>query len=160
MKNQPKTILDTLCERLREQAQRFNPNLETAPVAVLWTDDRRDWEGVLPQIKTALPELFSLGNYLPAERTGPGAWLRMVADGQAGGLAAGQVPILYLPGVANGSLRTDLRTVKDVTEPNDVTGDCAEHVELPLVSEYLDLPRSHSCLAICKTDLRFAGGRE
>ena len=113
MKNQPKTILDTLCERLREQAQRFNPNLETAPVAVLWTDDRRDWEGVLSQIKTALPELFSLGNYLPAERTGPGAWLRMVADGQAGGLAAGQVPILYLPGVANGSLRTDLRTVKD-----------------------------------------------
>jgi hypothetical protein len=63
MKNQPKTVIDTLRERLRDQAQRFNPSLETAPVAVLWTDDRRDWEGVLPQLKSALPELFSLGDY-------------------------------------------------------------------------------------------------
>jgi hypothetical protein len=113
MKNQPKTVIDTLLERLRDQAQRLNPSLESAPAAVLWTDDRRDWEGVLPQLKSALPELFSLGDYKPAERTGPGAWLRMVADGQAGNLAPGQVPTLYLPGVANGSLRTDLRTFKD-----------------------------------------------
>ena len=61
MKNQPKTVIQTLAERVREQGQHFNLNLETAPV-VLWTDDRRDWEGVLPQIKTALPELFSLCN--------------------------------------------------------------------------------------------------
>lgn len=113
MKNQPKTVIQTLAERLREQGQRFNPSLESAPVAVLWTDERRDWEGVLAQLKSALPELFSLGNYQPQERTGPGAWLRMVADGQAGGLAAKQVPIIYLPGVGNASLRTDLRTVKD-----------------------------------------------
>ena len=66
-------------------------------MAVLWTDERRDWEGVLPQLKCALPELFSLGNYHPQERTGPGAWLRMVADGQAGGLTAGQVPVICLP---------------------------------------------------------------
>jgi len=113
MKNQPINVINTLQQRLREQAKRFNPSLESAPVAVLWTDDRRDWEGVLPQLKSALPELFSLGDYKPQERTGPGAWLRMVADGQAGGLAAGLVPLIYLPGVANSSLRTDLRTVKD-----------------------------------------------
>jgi hypothetical protein len=40
MKNQPKTVIQTLAERLREQAKRFNPSIETAPVAVLWTDDR------------------------------------------------------------------------------------------------------------------------
>jgi len=85
MKNQPKTVIDTLCERLCEQAKRFNPSLESAPVAVLWTDERRAREGVLPQLKSALPELFSLGNYQPQDRTGPDAWLRMVADGQAGG---------------------------------------------------------------------------
>ena len=113
MKNQPKTVIDTLQERLREQSKRFNASLESAPVAVLWTDERGDWAGVLPQLKSALPELFSLGDYQPQERTGPGVWLRMVADGQAGGLAAGLVPIIYLPGVANASLRTDLRTVKD-----------------------------------------------
>lgn len=113
MKNQAQTVMDAVLARLREQAFRFNPALEAAPVAVLWTDERRDWEGVLPKLKSAMPELFSLGVYQPQERTGPGAWLRMVADGQAGGLASGVVPVLYLPGVANASLRTDLRTVKD-----------------------------------------------
>ena len=113
MKTQLKTVITELAFRVREQAKRFNPSIETAPVAVLWTDDRCDWDGVLPNLKSLIPELFSLGEYKPLERTGPGAWLRMVADGQAGGLPPGTVPILYLPGVANSSLRTDLRAVKD-----------------------------------------------
>lgn len=92
MKNQPKTVIQTLTDRLREQAQCFNPSLESAPVAVLWTDERGDWAGVLPQLKSALPELFSLGDYQPQLRTGPGVWLRMVADGQTGGLADGRCP--------------------------------------------------------------------
>jgi len=92
MKSQPKTVIQTLAERLREQSQRFNANLESAPVAVLWTDERRDWEGVMPQLKSALPELFSLGDYKPQERSGPGAWLRMVADRQVGGLVANWCP--------------------------------------------------------------------
>jgi hypothetical protein len=113
MATKKSTVIAVLMDRLRDQATRYNPAIETAPVAILWTDDRRDWEGVLPNLKSAMPELFSLGEYKPMERTGPGAWLRMVADGQAGDLVAGQVPILYLPGVANSSLRTDLRAVKD-----------------------------------------------
>ena len=110
------TVINKLVERLRDQAKRFNPSIETAPVAVLWTADNREWEGVLPQLKTALPELFSLGDYLPDERTGPGVWLRMVADKKAGDVQSGQIPIFYLPGVANSSLRTDLRAVKDDTQ--------------------------------------------
>lgn len=113
MKQQISTMIEGLAHRLRAQAGKFNPALETAPVAVLWTDERREWEGVLPQLQSAVPELFVLGAYLPAQRSGPGAWLRMVADGQAGGLPKGTVPLLYLPGVANGNLRTDLRAVKD-----------------------------------------------
>jgi hypothetical protein len=109
-------VINKLVDRLRDQAKRFNPSIETAPVAVLWTDDKRDWEGVLPQLKAALPELFSLGDYLPDERTGPGVWLRMVADKKAGDVQPGQIPIFYLPGVANSSLRTDLRAVKDDTQ--------------------------------------------
>ena len=27
----------------------------------LWTDEKREWEGVLPKIKEALPELHALG---------------------------------------------------------------------------------------------------
>jgi hypothetical protein len=67
-----------------KQAKRFNPSIETAPVAVLWTDDRCDWEGVLSNLKLAIPKLFSLGEHTPQERTGPGAWLRMVADVEPG----------------------------------------------------------------------------
>ena len=113
MKPNPTTLIDSLAQRLRDQSRKFNPALESAPVAVLWTDERREWVGVLPQLQSALPELFALGAYPPAQRSGPGAWLRMVADGQAGGLQKGTVPLLYLPGVANGSLRTDLRAVRD-----------------------------------------------
>jgi hypothetical protein len=29
-KNQPKTVIQTLAERLRDQAKRFNPSIETA----------------------------------------------------------------------------------------------------------------------------------
>jgi hypothetical protein len=112
----PSTVLSKLVERLRDQAMRFNSSIEIAPVAVLWTDDRRDWESVLPQLKTALPELFSLGDFNPDERTGPGVWLRMVADRKAGEVRPGHTPIFYLPGVANSSLRTDLRAVKDDTQ--------------------------------------------
>jgi hypothetical protein len=107
------TVIEALVSQLGEQAQRFNPSLESAPVAVLWTDERRDWAGVLPQIQSAMPELFALGPLHLGARTGPGVWLRMVADRQAGNLQPGQVPVIYLPGVGNGSLRTDLRALKD-----------------------------------------------
>lgn len=113
MKNPSATVLQALATRIREQAKRFNPTLEAAPVAVLWTDEKREWEAVLPKVKDALPELYALGPYLPDERTGPGVWLRMVADRRAGKLVAGETPILYLPGVGNGQLRTDLRQLKN-----------------------------------------------
>ena len=82
-------------------------------MVVLWTDERREWESVLPNLKSAMPELFSLGAVNVGQRTGPGVWLRMVADRRAGHLQPGQVPVIYLPGVGNGSLRTDLRALKD-----------------------------------------------
>lgn len=113
MTAKPTTVLAALIARLKEQAKRFNPSIEAAPVVILWTDEKREWEAVLPKIKEALPELFSLGDYKPDERTGPGVWLRMVADGKAGKVGAGETAILYLPGVGNGQLRTDLRGLKD-----------------------------------------------
>lgn len=108
-----RTVLAALIARLKEQAKRFNPALEAAPIAILWTDEKREWEGVLPKIMAALPELHALGAYDPDQRSGPGVWLRMVADGKAGKVGAGETAILYLPGVGNGQLRTDLRGLKD-----------------------------------------------
>jgi len=107
------TVVEALIGRVRDQARRYNPALEAPPVAVLWTDERREWAGVMPQLQSAMPELFTLGPLLPAARSGPGVWLRMVADRQAGVLHGDQVPVIYLPGVANSSLRTDLRALKN-----------------------------------------------
>jgi len=113
MKTASGTVMDGLVLRLREQARRFNPALEVAPVVVLWTDEKREWEGIVPRIKEVLPELYSLGPYMPDGRSGPGVWLRMVADRQAGSIGASETPILYLPGVGNRQLRADLRGLKD-----------------------------------------------
>lgn len=113
MKSTAQTVYAALVARLREQAKRFNPSLEAAPVAILWTDEKREWEALIPKIKAEFPELHSLGSYLPQERSGPGVWLRMVADRQAGNVGADEIAILYLPGVGNGQLRTDLRGLKD-----------------------------------------------
>lgn len=112
MTNANRTVARFLAERLREQARRYNPSLEARPIVILWTDEKREWEAVLPMLKQALPELHSLGAYAPDARSGPGIWLRMVADGQAGQVSEGETPILYLPGVVNGQLRTDLRGLK------------------------------------------------
>lgn len=113
MKNLSTNVLQAVASRIREQAKRYNPALEAAPVAILWTDEKREWEAVLPKIMEALPELHALGSYDPDHRSGPGVWLRMVADGHASKVGAGETPILYLPGVGNGQLRTDLRGLKD-----------------------------------------------
>ncbi|MEF8753913.1 MAG: hypothetical protein V5B60_08245 [Accumulibacter sp.] len=107
------TVLAALVARLKEQAKRCNPALEAAPVAILWTDEKREWEGVLRRIMEALPELHAVGAYNPGQPSGPGVWLRMVADGQAGAVEPDKAAILYLPGVGNGQLRTDLRGLKD-----------------------------------------------
>ena len=113
MKSAAQTVSSALVTHVREQARRYNPSLEAAPIAILWTDEKREWEAVLPKLKELLPELHSLGAYAQDERTGPGVWLRMVADRQAGKVGAGETAILYLPGVGNGQLRTDLRGLKD-----------------------------------------------
>ena len=113
MKIAPKTPIAALVLRLREQAKRFNPSIESAPAVILWTDEKREWENILPKIKAEIPELHSLGAYAPDDRNGPGVWLRMVADRQAGKVGADEIAILYLPGVANSQLRTDLRGLKD-----------------------------------------------
>lgn len=112
MKSAAQTVAAKLANCVREQARRYNPGLEARPIVILWTDEKREWEAVLPLLKQALPELHSLGAYAPDDRSGPGIWLRMVADRQAGQMKEGETPILYLPGVGNGQLRTDLRGLK------------------------------------------------
>ena len=80
---------------------------EAAPAALLWPDVDKQWAALVGPLQTALPQLFVLGSYDAAKRTGPAIWLRCVVDRvfENNTLDPGVVPILYLPGVARQSLR-------------------------------------------------------
>jgi hypothetical protein len=83
------------------------PEGTAEPVALLWTDSDRQWAGLMARLQIALPQVFTLGPYNPAARTGPAVWLRCVVDRALPDvqLVDGAVPILYLPGVARQALR-------------------------------------------------------
>lgn len=77
------------------------------PAALLWPDTNRQWAGLVTRLQGALPQLFVLGAYDAAKRTGPAIWLRCVVDRVLEDVALDDdvVPILYLPGVARQTLR-------------------------------------------------------
>jgi hypothetical protein len=90
----------------------FNEALRTPegtaePVVLLWTDADSEWKSLLVRLRAVLPQVFTLGSYNPAARTGPAIWLRCIVDRTLtdANPPDGVVPILYLPGVARQQLR-------------------------------------------------------
>lgn len=82
------------------------PEGTSPPVAVLWTDADGQWLPLIPQLRSVLPTLFTLGSYEPASRSGPSIWLKCIVDRtlpEAPGV--GETPILYLPHVSRQELR-------------------------------------------------------
>ncbi|EKF9299678.1 BREX-1 system phosphatase PglZ type B [Vibrio cholerae] len=99
-------VIDKLIEQLRSSAT-YNPAVQEAPAAVLWTDETGQWQNAIPLIKEYLPELLELGKYDPEQRTGPAIWLKCVIAGvlEETTLPEGKTPIIYLPGVGRKALR-------------------------------------------------------
>jgi hypothetical protein len=102
-------VIEKLIQSVRDAAV-HNPDVQAAPRCVLWPDGDRQWEPIITRLRAELPQLFVLGDYDPAKRTGPAVWLRCVIAKRVPDveLPAGATPILYLPGVS----RRDLRDVK------------------------------------------------
>jgi len=101
------TLLDGLIAALRVAAG-FNRHEMAAPAAILWTDPAREWENILPALRSAMPELLTLGGYDPAIRTGPAIWCKaVVGDAAAHGveIPAKAVAVIYMPGVAKEQVR-------------------------------------------------------
>ncbi len=88
-------------------ASRFNPSDVVAPAAILWTDHDAQWLPIIPQLRQLAPQLLTLGEYQPDQRTGPAIWLRTVVDGALPEIEIpeGEAPILYLPNVSRQALR-------------------------------------------------------
>lgn len=104
------TVLTALMASLRERARRVDG--QERPAAVLWPDPAGAWRPLLPSLRGQMPELHSLGEYAPGDRSGPAVWLRTMIDG-AGDVGsddvpasgAGAPPVLYLPGTSRRELR-------------------------------------------------------
>lgn len=100
------TVLDRLVEALA-RAARHSPGVEESPAALLWPDGEEQWRPLLPRLRARLPQLLTLGPYDPEARTGPAIWIKCVLAGTLpeAKLPAGEVPVVYLPGVARQTLR-------------------------------------------------------
>jgi hypothetical protein len=101
----PRTLLESLIQKLR--GCNVHGDAEESPVAILWTDPRSEWKPLLPLLRQQLPELLCLGDYDPEHQQGPALWLRCIVDRSlpAAVAAAGQIPVIYLPGVSRQELR-------------------------------------------------------
>ena len=110
------TFLDALADAI-ESASSHNRQDQVPPAAVLWTDEARQWEELLPLLKNRLP-LFVLGKYAPDEHTGPAYWLRCIIARTIPhpGLSKEKVPVLYLPGYSRQDMRA-LETCPDELQP-------------------------------------------
>ncbi len=97
--------LDRLVVELRNAARHMHGQ-ESPHAAILWTDPDEQWRALVHLLQEQLPQLFVLGDYVPAARRGPAIWLKCIVDRTVDvGLAADAVPILYLPGIGRQQLR-------------------------------------------------------
>lgn len=103
------TLLEKVSEGLRKAAH-FNRGVQVAPAVVLWTDADRQWESMVPMLRSEKLKIFSLGSFAAADFQGPAVWLKCVLANQIPEhlIPAGLVPVIYLPGVS----RSDLRAIE------------------------------------------------
>ncbi len=101
------TLLEAICISLGKSI-RCGPG-EVPPAAVLWTDPDGQWASIIPQLKSQLPGLLSLGHYDPKDRQGPAIWIRCVIERTLSevSLPIGTVPVIYMPNVSRQLLRSE-----------------------------------------------------
>ncbi len=104
--NIPVTLFDALLVSLQKAAD-YNRDDTVRPAAVLWPDEKREWERLAARLRAVLPHFFVFGPYDAANRIGPAIWLRCVLAGKIpeAVVPAGTAPILYLPGISRSTLR-------------------------------------------------------
>lgn len=89
-------------------AGRYNSGDSLPPAAILWTDADGEWRPIAARLRTLVPELLTLGEYDPEQRTGPAIWMRCVVEGALPEVTLPEkaIPILYLPNVSRQLLRS------------------------------------------------------
>ena len=106
-------LINNIINSIRAAAN-YNPEAESPPQCILWTDKEKLWEKAVEVLKGEMPELLVLGEYKPEVHMGPAIWLRVAISGLIDSykVPIGKVPVLYLPGVS----RQDIRAVESCSE--------------------------------------------
>lgn len=99
------TVIDALQASFASSLR--SPEGVADPAVLLWTDTDGQWQGVLPALSAVIPQLYILGSYNPAARTGPVIWLKCILDRTLPEVSPPEeiIPIFYLPGVSRQELR-------------------------------------------------------
>jgi hypothetical protein len=103
----PSATLIEAVQAALEEAAAFNDQTEVAPAAILWPDERKEWEALLPALRAELPHLLTLGAYEPGKKSGPAIWIKcMIARTlDAADWPEDTIPIVYMPGVSHRDIR-------------------------------------------------------
>lgn len=101
------TFLDVLVDAL-DKAGAYNSQYQEPPAAILWPDEKGQWKGLTPELIRRGVPLYTLGEYEPEERRGPGYWLRCIVDRTIDPPhSERETPILYIPGFGREDVRAD-----------------------------------------------------
>jgi hypothetical protein len=100
-------VSDKLIDRVLkvlDSARTFDSNVFEAPIAILWPDEERQWEGAISELQQHRP-IMRYGTFDLEVRQGHSYWLRCVIAGtlELEGAPAG-IPIVYLPGISRSAL--------------------------------------------------------
>lgn len=96
-------LLDVVVRSL-SAAGLYNGADRIAPIAILWPDPERLWEGLLPTLRAEC-QILTLGDYDPENLMGPAIWIRWMIERKPALSEDSTVPIVYLPGVDRGEIR-------------------------------------------------------
>ena len=94
-------VLAAIVESLHWAAN-YNSHELAAPTVVLWPDEERLWTQAIPALRASYPLLWTLGDYDPGNGIGPAVWIRHQLETEKGG----DVPVVYLPGIARSAFRS------------------------------------------------------
>ena len=102
----PVTPLDALIAALVRAAE-YDPRAEARPEALLWCDPGREFEPLIPLLRTKLDGLLALDDYRASACRGPAIWLRAAADRALPEVSWSEdrPAIVYLAGVGRETLR-------------------------------------------------------
>jgi len=100
------TVFDAAIASLKGAAA-YNRDDVGRPAAILWPDEKREWETLVPRLRMVLPQFLVFGPYDKTNRSGPAIWLRCVLASRIPDVtwAPEDVPIIYMPSVSRMTLR-------------------------------------------------------